>query len=65
MGCGGTEYEALDFMFLTKILKKLVSLNLVFLIKELGELIALMERLFGKGKLPQSIEYIRNLQKSV
>ncbi|MFW5780338.1 MAG: hypothetical protein ACOCWI_02675 [Bacillota bacterium] len=65
MGCGGTENEALDFMFLSKILKKFSSLNLVFLVKELGELVTLIEKLFGKGSFPASVAYIKKLQKTI
>lgn len=63
--CGGTENEGLDFMVMTKILKKFTALNLVFLTKELSELIILIEKLFGKGQLAHSVEYIKQLQKTV
>ncbi|MDR3186074.1 MAG: hypothetical protein LBU04_04635 [Christensenellaceae bacterium] len=65
MGLGGTENEGLDFMLTTKILKKFNSLNLVFLIKELNELVSLIEKLFGKDQMPMSIDYIRRLEKNV
>ncbi|MDD4316357.1 MAG: hypothetical protein PHC84_04290 [Clostridia bacterium] len=65
VACGGAESEGLDFMVMTKILKKFTSLNLVFLTKELTELVTLMEKLFGKGKFSKSIEYLKQLQKTV
>lgn len=65
ISCGGSENEGLDFMFMTKILKKFTALNLVFLVKELGELINLIERLFGKGAFSDSVAYLKQLQKNV
>lgn len=48
---GGTEPEALDFMFASKILKKFRSLNLAFMRDELSALRAFIERTFGKTHL--------------
>lgn len=62
---GGSENEGLDFMVTTKILKKFNSLNLVFLTKELTELIALIEKLFGKDQFPMAVAYLKQLQKNV
>lgn len=61
IACGGTEEEALDFMLMSKIFRKLASINLVFLKKELNSLISLLDNLFGKHKLEKSEEYIREL----
>lgn len=61
MACGGTEEEAIDFMLMSKILRKLSGVNLVFLKKELNSLISLLDNLFGKGKLVKCEEYIREL----
>ena len=61
MECGGTEEEALDFMLMSKIFRKLASINLVFLKKELNTLITLLDSLFGKNKLVKSEEYIKEL----
>lgn len=63
MACGGSESEGLDFIVTTKILRKFNSLNLPFLMKELGELIVFIEKKFGKGNFNMSINYIKNLQK--
>ena len=61
VACGGTEEDALDFMLMSKIFRKLASINLVFLKKELNSLITLLDNLFGKNKLVKSEEYIREL----
>lgn len=61
IACGGTEEEALDFMLMSKIFRKLAAINLVFLKKELNSLITLLDNLFGKNKLVKSEEYIREL----
>ena len=61
MACGGSEEEAVDFMLMSKILRKLSTINLVFLKKELNSLITLLGQLFGKGKLIKSEEYIKDL----
>lgn len=63
MATGGTEEDALDFMITTKILRKFNSLNLPFLTTELKELITFINKKFGKGTLPYSIEYINELLK--
>jgi 5-methylcytosine-specific restriction endonuclease McrBC GTP-binding regulatory subunit McrB len=64
VACGGTEAEGIDFMLTTKILRKFNSLNLPFLIKELGELIVFIDKKFGKGVMKISVGYIRELQKA-
>ncbi|MDR0697257.1 MAG: hypothetical protein LBF68_07000 [Christensenellaceae bacterium] len=65
MGLGGTENEGLDFIVATKILKKFQALNLVFLVKELNELMILLDKLFGKDQMPMSIDAIRKLEKNI
>jgi membrane protein implicated in regulation of membrane protease activity len=64
VACGGTEAEGIDFMLTTKILRKFNSLNLPFLIKELGELIVFIDKKFGKGVMKISVGYIKELQKA-
>ncbi len=61
VACGGTETEAIDFLLMSKILRKLNGVNLVFLKKELNGLISLLDSLFGKNQLPQCVEYIKQL----
>jgi hypothetical protein len=58
VACGGTEVEALDFMFATKILKKFKALNLAFMHDELNALISEIEKTFGKNNFKQSIRQI-------
>ncbi len=61
---GGSEIEALDFILMTKIFRKFTMLNIPFLVKELNGLIALLDRLYGKGVMKRSIEYIKQLIKT-
>ena len=63
--CGGTEYEAMDFMLASKILRKFISLNLPFLVKELNELIKFLNAKFGQGVFKDSIEYLEMLLKNM
>ena len=63
IACGGTEIEAIDFLLQSKILRKLNAINLVFLKKELNQLIALLDSVFGKGEMKKCIEFIRELIK--
>ena len=65
IACGGTEEEAIDFMLMSKIFRKLSGINLVFLKKELNSLITLLDSLFGKGKFVKSEEYIKDLIRKV
>ncbi|MGI6735357.1 MAG: hypothetical protein ACOX3C_04140 [Bacilli bacterium] len=58
VACGGTEIEALDFMFASKILKKFRALNLAFMRDELSALRAHVERTFGKNNFKLSLETI-------
>lgn len=55
---GGTELEALDFMFSSKILKKFRSLNLAFMRDELSALRAFIKRTFGKNTFKHSLNQI-------
>jgi hypothetical protein len=63
IACGGTELGGVDFIVTSKILRKFTSLNLPFLTKELGELVAFFDKKFGKGKMKSSIAYIKELQR--
>ncbi|NLO65020.1 MAG: AAA domain-containing protein [Clostridiales bacterium] len=65
MACGGSEMDALDFVLMSKIFRKLKALNLAFLTKELTELSALLNKIFGKGKCPRSQEYIKELKRNL
>ena len=58
VACGGTELEALDFMFSTKILKKFKSLNLAFMHDELNALRNEIDKTFGKNTFKHSLKQI-------
>ena len=63
VACGGTEIDAVDFIFTNKILKKFESLNVAFLRDELGELNLKLDELFGEGTFKMAHKYINNLLK--
>jgi hypothetical protein len=65
VACGGTELDALDYIFAYKVLRKFESLNLAFLQNELTELINQIKKIFGKNSFEESIMFIKNLQKLV
>lgn len=63
VGCGGNEVEGLDYIVARKILRKFEALNLPFLKAEIDQLIALMEKLFGKGGFIECTTYLAELKK--
>lgn len=63
IACGGTETEAIDYIFVTKVFRKFESLNLSLIRGEIRGLIAMMDSLFGPGSMKESIEYLQRLQK--
>lgn len=63
VACGGTENEALDFIFASKVLKKFTSLNLAFMHDELKHLSSELDKLFGKGVFWQSQKLIADYLK--
>jgi hypothetical protein len=65
IACGYSELEGMDYMLANKILRKFESLNLTFLQKELNELIAKLDELFGENTFKVSIDYIHELQKMI
>jgi len=65
VACGGTEEDGLDYIFANKILRKFEALNLSFLRNELDELMAQIHKIFGKNAFPESIKFVRNLQKQI
>ena len=64
IAAGGDELKGLDYIFQRKILRKFEALNLAFLKDEMNELIALLNKLFGKGKFDISIAYLNELIKN-
>jgi hypothetical protein len=63
VACGGTELQAVDYIFCTKILKKFETLNIAFLRDELGELDQKLTKLFGKNEFKMSRTKIQLLLK--
>ena len=63
VACGGTELEALDFLFKIKILKKFEVLNVSYLKDELSALNEELIRLFGENEFKASHEKIDQLIK--
>ena len=64
VACGGTELEALDFMFKTKVLKKFEVLSVGLLKEELEALDEELTRLFGINEFLMSRDKIKTLMKS-
>ena len=64
VACGGTELDAVDYMFESKILKKFEVLNVAFLRDELIALDAELTKLFGKGEFKRSKAKIKTLLKT-
>ncbi|MBP3271829.1 MAG: hypothetical protein J6M17_06320 [Ruminococcus sp.] len=63
VACGGEELDGIDYVLATKIFRKFESLNLAMLREELRELVAYMNKVFGKNKMNESIAYLERLQK--
>jgi hypothetical protein len=63
VACGGTELQAVDYIFCTKILKKFETLNIAFLRDELNELDGKLTKLFGKNEFKMSRNKIQLLIK--
>ena len=63
VACGGTELQAVDYIFCNKILKKFEVLNIAFLRDELNELDAKLTKLFGKNEFKMSRNKIQLLIK--
>ena len=64
VAAGGTDVQGLDYFLAYKILRKFEALNLSFLHDELNQLIALLDKLFGKGACIECIGYIQTLIKN-
>ena len=60
VACGGKETDGIDIFLCNKILRKLVPLNLKFLVRELNDLIVWFNRAFGE-RAPRSVEYVKTL----
>ncbi len=64
VACGGTELEAVDYIFKSKILKKFEVLNVAFLRDELLALDKELTKLFGKNEFKVSKKKIQDLLKA-
>ena len=64
MACGGDETEAVDYILATKVFRKFESLNLSLIRDEIRGLIDYLDKLFGKGKMKESIAFLLRLQKT-
>jgi len=60
VACGRSEVEGLDYLCANKIFRKFESLNLPFLHDEIDELIALIDKLFGKDKFIESVSLLES-----
>ena len=63
VACGGTELQAVDYIFESKILKKFEVLNVAFLRDELLALDKELTTLFGKSEFKRSRQKIQSLLK--
>ncbi len=63
VSCGGSEYEALDYIVARKIFRKFESLNLPFLQTEINELSAVIDRLFGKNSFVECQAYLTTIKR--
>ncbi len=63
IACGGTENEGVDYILATKVFRKFEGLNLSLIRDEIRGLILYMDKLFGKGEMKESTEYLLRLQK--
>ncbi|MCR5185386.1 MAG: hypothetical protein K6C32_04860 [Bacilli bacterium] len=64
IACGGTEYEAYDFIFKTKVLKKFEVLSVGLLKEELVALDEELTRLYGLNEFSMSRDKIKTLMKN-
>lgn len=65
VACGQSEVDGLDYIVTRKVLRKFEFLNLPFLRKELDELVALIDKLFGKQSFTEARNMINNYKKQM
>ena len=65
VACGGTELGGMDYIIARKVLKKFESLNVMFVRDEIKGLIEYIEKTFGNGEMPDSIEYLQRVRNLV
>lgn len=64
VACGGKEADGIDIFICNKVLCKLLSLNLQYLLRELNDLVVWFNQVFGGKKMPRCVEYLEALQKT-
>lgn len=62
VACGGTELGGMDYIIARKVLKKFESMNVNFVRDEITGLIEYIEKLFGAAGMPDSVDYLRQIQ---
>ncbi len=65
VACGGSEVDGLDYIVARKIIRKLETLNLPFLQKEMEELVTIINKLFGKNAFNDSKQLIAKHMKQL
>lgn len=65
IACGGKEVDAIDYLIVSKILRKFEQLNLAFIKNELDEFINYLNTHFGKENMKKCKDYILRLKKSM
>lgn len=63
--CGGTELGGMDYIIARKVLKKFESMNVMFVRDEIKGLIEYIEKTFGSGEMPDSIDYLQRIRNLV
>jgi len=61
VAAGGEEIDGLDFMLVSKILRKLQALNISFEQDNIKKLIVQIEKLFGKTNMSDSKDFLKRL----
>ena len=64
VACGGKELEAIDDILARKVIRKLESMNPVYIRNQAEGLIQYMEEVFGEGKMPLCKEYIERIERN-
>ena len=63
VACGGDETEAIDYFMAKKVLRKFEALNLALIRDEIDAYINFLDKTFGKGKMPECIDFLSRLKK--
>ena len=62
VACGGTELGGMDYVIARKVLKKFESMNVMFVRDEIKGLIEYINKTFGEGGMPDSIDYLQRIR---